>query len=443
MAYTDDAVLSKLSALNESHDSIATTAQWIMFHRRHAPTTVQLWLQKIRDLPSPKRLNMIYLANEVTQQSKARHKDDFLHAFSPFIADATALAYKGANADIQSKLRRVVDVWRDRAIFERDIQDAMEARLDELDKAKHTNKVGGFGGSVFSAATVSSAAVPSEIAALVAPQQSVSKAANPAKNAFNTANAEYEKLTDPSNPLPAAPVHAARLSGLLKSLASAEGLVTESMKHRKELIGELEKILTTHREAYALEERQLHEVRARLATTEAKKQEIELAIMGGNLPLNIKEQSPSGGHPRPSGSPVPVDEPDRPQVEALTPPHVQDADNDDDLYDNSSAPVSAAPPQNGESSAAASAMLSSSTSPPPPQGTAVAAFPSAPGIEMLSALASQYHAVPVNGSSSNKKRKIEASSGDDFPDLGGDDGIDADVAEMLRKDSHQPQQQPS
>jgi regulator of Ty1 transposition protein 103 len=33
MAYTDDAVLSKLSALNESHDSIATTAQWIMFHR--------------------------------------------------------------------------------------------------------------------------------------------------------------------------------------------------------------------------------------------------------------------------------------------------------------------------------------------------------------------------------------------------------------------------
>ncbi len=33
MAYTDDAVLAKLSALNESHESIATTAQWIMFHR--------------------------------------------------------------------------------------------------------------------------------------------------------------------------------------------------------------------------------------------------------------------------------------------------------------------------------------------------------------------------------------------------------------------------
>ena len=33
MAYTNDAVLAKLSALNETHDSIATAAQWIMFHR--------------------------------------------------------------------------------------------------------------------------------------------------------------------------------------------------------------------------------------------------------------------------------------------------------------------------------------------------------------------------------------------------------------------------
>ena len=64
------------------------------------------------------------------QQSKARHKEDFLQAFSPFIADATALAYKGASSEIQAKLRRVVDVWKERNIFERDIQEAMEARLD-------------------------------------------------------------------------------------------------------------------------------------------------------------------------------------------------------------------------------------------------------------------------------------------------------------------------
>lgn len=67
---------------------------------------------------------------EVAQQSKARRKDDFLIAFSPVIAEATATAYKGATNDVQQKLRRVVEVWRQRQIFEGSIQEAIEARID-------------------------------------------------------------------------------------------------------------------------------------------------------------------------------------------------------------------------------------------------------------------------------------------------------------------------
>lgn len=33
MAFTEDAVKAKLSALNETQDSIVSVAQWIMFHR--------------------------------------------------------------------------------------------------------------------------------------------------------------------------------------------------------------------------------------------------------------------------------------------------------------------------------------------------------------------------------------------------------------------------
>lgn len=33
MAYADDAVRAKLSALNETQDSIVSVAQWVMFHR--------------------------------------------------------------------------------------------------------------------------------------------------------------------------------------------------------------------------------------------------------------------------------------------------------------------------------------------------------------------------------------------------------------------------
>lgn len=33
MAYTDDSVKAKLSALNETQEGIVTVAQWVMFHR--------------------------------------------------------------------------------------------------------------------------------------------------------------------------------------------------------------------------------------------------------------------------------------------------------------------------------------------------------------------------------------------------------------------------
>lgn len=43
MAYTDDAVKAKLSALNETQEGIVTVAQWVMFHRLftllHLPET--------------------------------------------------------------------------------------------------------------------------------------------------------------------------------------------------------------------------------------------------------------------------------------------------------------------------------------------------------------------------------------------------------------------
>lgn len=65
----------------------------------------------------------------MAQQSKIRHKDDFIIAFAPVIAEAVSVAYKGAPAELQAKLKRVIDVWRDRSIFEAPIQSAIDARI--------------------------------------------------------------------------------------------------------------------------------------------------------------------------------------------------------------------------------------------------------------------------------------------------------------------------
>ncbi|KAH8772816.1 RNA polymerase II-binding domain-containing protein [Diaporthe sp. PMI_573] len=395
MAYNDDAVLARLSALNESHDSIATAAQWIMFHKRHADRTVQIWLQKLKESPSTRRLNLIYLANEVTQQSKARHKDDFPLAFAPIIAEAAAVAYKGATPDVQNKVRRVVEVWRDRAVFELPIQGAIETRIDDLDKARGVGKTG-LGNS-----SIGGPAVPSELAPLVTQAQNVSKLALSLKAKTTNAEQEYTKNTDPKQPTPSAPVYAARLNGLLKTLATAEGAVAECVKARTELIGALEKLLDTNKASLEAEEKQLAELAERKSTIEQKKADVEMAIMRG-----LADQTPANRDGQPA-SPVP--EPDRPEVEALTPPPIED---DTDMYN---------------------AQGTDSFEPVPAQEPATAQAQQPTGLETLSSLASQYSAVPVstNGTGgANKRRKID--SADEIPDLG-EDGIDPNIDEMIRQ----------
>jgi regulator of Ty1 transposition protein 103 len=278
--------------------------------------------------------------------------------------------------------------------------------LPEIDRSRPGGGVGAFGHGFHAQGPP----IPTELLSLVAPQQGLSKSISPMKNALNAAKADYDKLSDPATTSAPLPVQAARLNGVLKTLANAEGAVTQCIRARKDLIKELEKILATNRDALAADEQQMMELSGRRTEIEQKRQAVETAILGG------QEQAPTAG--RTSVSPVP--EPAPPQVEALTPPHVQD--NDDDFYGDN----------NGNNHNGQPAQTVPFHSAPNSAGNTAqpVAFQSAvENLEVLSALASQsqYQSVP-----SNKKRKFDT---DDFPDLGGDDGIDADVKEMLRKDS--------
>lgn len=226
----------------------------------------------------------------------------------------------------------------------------------------------------------------------------------PAKSSAANANQDYAKITDSSSPVPSAPVYAARLNGLMKVLASAEGAVTESVKARKGLIDALEKLLDENKTALVADEEQLAQLTSRKTEIEQKKQDVETSIMQG---LNTKPEAQASPEEGPAASVTPS-EPDRPEMEALTPPSLQ---GDPELPEDNT---------------------SSFPQPTSEQGSAFQQG-SAPGIEMLSNLASQYQSLPVVTNGSNKRRRLDGD--DEVPGLGGDDGIDADVAEMLRKDS--------
>jgi CID domain len=64
------------------------------------------------------------------QQSRARKKDEFRKAFGGIIAEAMQIAYRGTTHDVQSKLRRVLEVWRARNVFEPQTLGEVDQRLD-------------------------------------------------------------------------------------------------------------------------------------------------------------------------------------------------------------------------------------------------------------------------------------------------------------------------
>ena len=247
---------------------------------------------------------------------------------------------------------------------------------------------------------------------------------------------------DPSKAAPSPPVHAARLSALLKSLASAEGAVSESIKARKALLEGLEKLLESNKESLRKEEGQHFELSSRRNTTEAKKREVEDGIMRG---LSAEDES-SGMASAYAGPTIngrgsahqdaPVAEPGRPQHEALTPPPVESLTPEGSPQpdaNNIALPPDADPNRQLDMDARGS------YAPPPlfsPASGVTNGISPETSTNTPSAYSRPLAASPRSvGGGPSKKRKLE----DDFAGFGGGGDVmadlDDDVADLLRAES--------
>lgn len=243
-------------------------------------------------------------------------------------------------------------------------------------------------------------------------------------------------MNDPATPIPTPPVHAARLSALLKSLANAESSVAESIKARQALIEGLEKLLDTNRSTLAKEQSQVSELSNRKGVTEVKKREVEDAIMRG---LSAENSPAAHGN----GSPEVTDrttrasedlDPERPEVEELTPPPPESLTSVGSLRpDTTKSADQTVEPDIASAQIPIESQPTSSITPAIPTPT--------PGADLLSSLSMPPRTRPPSGSpptngTSAKKRKM--SHGEDFAEFTGGDAmadLDADVADLLRQES--------
>lgn len=368
------------------------------------------------------------------QNARARKRSEFPDAFAALMPEAIQTAYRSSPPEIQTKIRRVVEVWRTRNVFEIPILEAIEARTDEVDKSKGSSgKKTLMGQSLFT--STSSTGMPKEIESLAPLQIAVTKETISARPAIDTAQSEYVKLNDSSVALPSPPVHAARLSSLIKSLAAAESSVSASIKARKALIADLERILEINKAALAKDEETYLELDSRKTSTDAKKREVEDGIIRG---LSSVEEPADNTVPGISALGDDILSPDldhsaaaatggdngfgRPEIEELTPERDLGGDDDQGFMGyNPSEPLTATPthPAPIPNNPAVAAVLAGFGSPSaPPAGD----YSPTHGISGYGSNVSRVRSFSGSGGGINglsaKRRKLSHGEDEMVPDLG-------------------------
>jgi regulator of Ty1 transposition protein 103 len=256
------------------------------------------------------------------------------------------------------------------------------------------------------------------------------------KPAVTTANQDFEKFTNPNNPVRTAPVRVGELGALFRKLAVAESAAADSIKARRELITGLEKLLETNKTKLGQEEAQLAVLTTRKSTVDSRRQEVEDAITRG---FSAERQNAIAAAPLPGV--VQVDH-ERPQVEELTPPPMESftpvgsprpdvPDVPDDVFRE--------PPANPVEPVSVPAPLGVTAMSPPV--TAIGPANPIPGADLLRSLTqglTQARNDEHNGAygpSSAKKRKMSRSAAEDeFAVFAADEdvnGIDSNLLDLV------------
>ena len=68
-------LVEKLSACNQTQQSIEAVSKWLLFYSQDAATIVTFWSEEMARAPAERRLALLYLANHVVQEGRKKGKD--------------------------------------------------------------------------------------------------------------------------------------------------------------------------------------------------------------------------------------------------------------------------------------------------------------------------------------------------------------------------------
>lgn len=116
--FTSSALESRLRDLNSTMQSIQGVSQWLIQHKKHSKTIVGVWFREIQKASPSRKLTLLYLANDVIQNSK-RKSPEFKSEFTRALPRALHLVAKDRKDESVSKsINRIISVWEERRVFD-------------------------------------------------------------------------------------------------------------------------------------------------------------------------------------------------------------------------------------------------------------------------------------------------------------------------------------
>uniref|UniRef100_A0A8C7PJM5 Regulation of nuclear pre-mRNA domain containing 1A n=1 Tax=Oncorhynchus mykiss TaxID=8022 RepID=A0A8C7PJM5_ONCMY len=270
-AFSEAALEKKLSELSNSQQSVQTLSLWLIHHRKHSKTIVNVWFNELKKAKVSRKLTFLYLANDVIQNR--------------------------VRCTIKS-LGRVLSIWQERAVYENNLLDQLshvllgekkakkrpyeEIQLDDQDLASQ-----------------SSPAEPPQTAELIRALQELENAASgdsALRQRISSLPAEVQdtsllhRITDKEQ--------GERLSRLVEEacmlLADFSGRLAAEIDDRRQLTRTLTLFLHSQRHGLAQNEQKLEEYKRKLARVTQVRKDLRSHL--SNLPDLSVLPSVTGGH---------------------------------------------------------------------------------------------------------------------------------------------------
>lgn len=127
-SFSEENFVKKLADLNNSQQSIQTLSLWLIHHRKHSRTIVDVWINELRKARGLKKLTFLYLANDVIQNSKKKGPE-FSRDFRLVLPDGYREAGKDADEKTKGSMERILNIWAERGVFDVDFVEKVKKHM--------------------------------------------------------------------------------------------------------------------------------------------------------------------------------------------------------------------------------------------------------------------------------------------------------------------------